>query len=245
MHIDPRLPIGKFAAEMPGATAVFEALGVDYACTPEMSLEDAAHAEGVVPDLVIASLRRLSAVEHGYSWSDRTLADLTQHLARKHRHLVRHELGRIAMHLSDLCSPAEDVPSDLLSLRATFTQLTAIVLPHLVREETNVFRAIDALEKLWQSGSSSAAAQGDLEATLRQLADDHAQIAAHLRTMRALRERLIDRNDLPSRWSAVFGYLASLEAHIHESMFLENWVLFPRAAALIDQAGEEAPVPHS
>ena len=242
MSIDPRLPIGEFAAEMPGASAVFEALGVDYACTPEMSLEDAAHAEGVVPDLVIASLRRLKRGEHGDSWTNRTLSELTQHLARMHRHLVRHELGRIGTQLSDLCSSQEDVPSDLLALRANFTQLTETLLPHVLREEKEVFGAIDALEKRWQSGQPSAPAPGDLKAYLRQLAAEHEQIAARLRTMRALRERVIDRNGLPPRWSAVFGYLAALEAHIHESMFFENWILFPRAAALIEQAAETSPI---
>ena len=36
-----------YAAQLPGAIAVFETLGLDYACAGPRSLEDAAYAEGI------------------------------------------------------------------------------------------------------------------------------------------------------------------------------------------------------
>ena len=241
MRIDARLPVGKFAAEVPGAIAAFEALGIDYACAPELSLEDAAHAEGISPDIVIASLRRLTTVQRGDSWSDRPLVDLVRHLAQQHHYFVRHKLGRLAMLLADLCTPQELAPPDLLVLRAAFTRLTAIVLPHLAREEAGAFSAIEALERMWQTGQSSGAAPGDLAATLRKLADEHLVIAGRVRTIRELRLRLADSEDLSPRASAMLEDVAALETHLHEYMFLENWILFPRACALIEQTGDQVP----
>ena len=48
----------------------FESLGIDYVCAGDRSLDDAAHAEGIAPEVVIASQRRLKAVEQAESWSD-------------------------------------------------------------------------------------------------------------------------------------------------------------------------------
>lgn len=236
MKIDGNLPIAKFAADLPGAMAIFEVLGLDYACAGNRSLDDAAHAEGIAPEVVIASLRRLRSVEQAESWSDRPLADLTHHLVGQHHRFVREELARIAIRLAELCGSSGVVPPDLMSLRAAFARLTEMVLPHLHREEESVFRALEALEKTWQSNQPLTGTQHDLIATLRQIAEEHGAIAAQLRTMRELRFRLADSNDLPPLCTFILEDLAALEAQLHEYMFLENCILFPRAAALVEQA---------
>ena len=69
MKIDGNLPIAKLAADLPGAMAIFEALGLDYACAGDRSLDDAAHAEGIAPEVVLANLRRLKSAEHTASWN--------------------------------------------------------------------------------------------------------------------------------------------------------------------------------
>ena len=235
MKIDGNLPIARFAADLPGAMAVFETLGLDYACAGERSLDDAAHAEGIAPEVVLASLRRLMGVEKAASWNDRPLADLTHHLAEQHHRFVREELARIAMRLADLCaSPGVTLPG-LTSLRAAFTRLVAMILPHLHHEEEVIFRAIEAVEKAWHSNQPLPAAHEELTATLRQLVAEHGAVAAQLRTMRELRVRLAGSDDLPPGCGPTLEALATLEAHLHEYMFLENCILFPRAAALVEQ----------
>lgn len=244
MKIDGNLPIAKFAADLPGAMAIFESLGLDYACAGDRSLDDAAHAEGIAPEVVIASLRRLKSAEQD-SWNDRPLADLTHHLVEQHHRFVREELARIAIRLADLCSSPGGAQPDLLSLRAAFARLAEMVVPHLHHEEEKVFRAVEAVEKTWQSNEPLAHSYAGLIATLRQLADEHRAFDAQLRAMRELRFRLADSNDLPPRCSLTLEELATLEAHLHEYIFLENCILFPRAAALLEQAIAPAAPAHA
>ena len=236
MKIDGNLPIAKFAADLPGAMAIFESLGLDYACAGDRSLDDAAHAEGIAPEVVIASLRRLKSSEQAGSWGDRPLADLTHHLVEQHHRFVREELARIAIRLSDLCSSPGRAQPDLMLLRSAFARLSEMILPHLHHEEEKVFRAVEAVEKTWQSNEPLADTDTDLLATLQQLADEHGAIDAQLRTMRGLRFRLADSDELPPLCSITLEELATLEAHLHEYIFLENCILFPRAAALLEQA---------
>jgi iron-sulfur cluster repair protein YtfE (RIC family) len=47
--------------------------------------------------------------------------------------------------------------------------------------------------------------------------------------------RLESGNDLPPRCRTVLEAIGRLEAHLHEYMFLENCILFPRAVALQEQ----------
>lgn len=232
MKIDRSLPIAQLAAELPGAISVFEALGIDYATAGNRPLDDAAHAEGIDPEVVVAALRRLHEVEPTELWSDRPLTDLVRHLVTQHHHFLRGELSKLALRLADVCSSPSGVETELLSLRATFVRLSAILLPHLHREEEDVFRRLETLEHAWQSKEPSAQSSAEFGDHIRELIVDHGAIAAQLHTMRGQRQQLEQRNELAPRSRAILADLATLEAHLHEYMFLENSVLFPRALQL-------------
>ena len=229
MKITGNVPIATLAAELPGAIGVFETLGIDYACAGDRTLGDAAHAEGIDPEVIISGLRRLHSAKQGEAWSERPLADLTEYLLNEHHRFVREELAVIAVHLAEVCTP--DAPPELASLRSAFTRMSDIVLPHLHREETHVFPTVEALESEWQTDEPF---EGDLElpVTIRKLTVEHGAITAQLRTMRDLRLRLDEMSELPSRARPILESLAKLEGHLHEYMFLENSVLFPRALAM-------------
>jgi regulator of cell morphogenesis and NO signaling len=236
MKIDGNFPISKYAADLPGAMAIFESMGIDYACAGDRSLNDAAHAEGIAPESVISSLQRLAPESPRESWNDRPLADLIRHLVDRHHRFVREELAGIAIRLADLCSSPGGVRPEFMAMRGTFGRLSELILPHMHYEEENIFRAVEALEKSWQSSGPMRSSYADLVAMLQEVTDDHGVIDAQLRTMRELRFRLTDSNDLPPLCGFILEDLATLEAHLHEYMFLENCILFPRAAALLDQA---------
>jgi regulator of cell morphogenesis and NO signaling len=240
MKIDGSLPIARLAAELPGAIAVFESLGLDYACAGDRSLDDAAHAEGIAPEAVIASLRRLRTTGQATAWNDRPLVDLVRHLTDQHHQFLRDELAATALRLSDSCSSLAAPPADLVSLRSAFARLSEIVLPHIHREEENLFPAVVALERAWQLNERAAPAGRDLPSQLQDLAREHAALAAHLRTMRDLRLRLQQSDDLPPQSSAVLDAVERLEAHLHEYIFLENRIFSPRALALDAQLNASA-----
>jgi regulator of cell morphogenesis and NO signaling len=224
MKIDAHVPIASLAAELPGAMAVFEAMGLDYSCAGNRSLEDAAYAEGIVPEAVVERLRRLERVRATPEGRERSLAEISAYLTRQHRAILR-LLGRISTRLGSSCDAPRAVPRELLSLREVFERLSAIVLPHMHREDSSVFPAIQAVER-----GTRTARDGALRPMLSEMLGDHAAVAAELRTVRELRIGLEDA-DAPDV-QTILEDLRALEAQLHEAMFLENCVLFPRALAL-------------
>jgi regulator of cell morphogenesis and NO signaling len=234
MKIDGHEEIARLAAELPGAAPLFETLGLDYSCAGARSVEDAAYAEGIDPAMVVASLRRLAPVGRAESWSDRPLSDLMHYLVSEHDRLLRHELASIALRLAELCT-APGVPDrNVVGMRAVFTKLAAIILSHIHHEEKRVFRSLEALEDAWQS-NEPLSASASLPAEIGQLALEHGTMSALLRDLRTLRLRIAANQPEP-RCSSLLDDVATLEARVHEYMFLENTVLFPRALALRDRA---------
>lgn len=167
-------------------------------------------------------------------WNDRPLAELVHYLVSQHHRFVREELAAIAFRLSDFCtSPASADPA-LMELRAAFTRLSEVTLPHLHHEEEDVFPAVEALEKQWEANAPLHA--GSISASIRLLAKEHELIAEQLFRMRQLRLKLSEANELSARCTSTLNDIATLEAHLQDYMFLEDSVLFPRAEAIEEQA---------
>jgi regulator of cell morphogenesis and NO signaling len=233
MKIDPSQRIAKIACELPGAMTVFEQLDLDYFCAGDRSLNDAAHAAGLDPNAVVASLRQLDSVKNAVCWNERPLSHLVRYLVQQHHRFVREELRSTAILLADLTSSAETT-ADLNNLRTMFTRLSDIVLPHHREEEQQVFRDIEKLEKAWEGKEIPEAVRDGMKDRVRQMVSDHGAIAAHLRAMRVLRTK-ISMSDPAHRTQQVLASIAHLEAHLHEYMYLENCILFPRAVAMEEQ----------
>lgn len=233
MKVSGKESIAKIAAELPGARGVFEAFGLDYACTGDRSLEDAASAEGIDTESVIAALHRIRNAPALEAWNDRPLADVTRYLVAQHHRFVKEELATVAMRLADSCTaevPA--APVDLLSMRSAFTRLAEVLLPHFRREEEHLFPAIEELERTWIAGEGRSGQGDGVAEHVRHLTLEHATISAQLRTLRRLRLRLVESNDVGTKCRAILDDVATLEAHLHEYIFLENTTVFPRAIAL-------------
>lgn len=240
MKISGNESIARLAMELRGARGVFEAFGLDYACTGDRSLDDAAHVEGIDLETVISALQRAQRNAPPLeTWQDRPLSDLSHHLEAEHHRFVRDELASIAMRLSESCTGGVDVPADLMSMRSAFTRLAELLLPHFRREEENLFPVIEALEKAWQSGAAPAVDASGVSDHIRHLTLEHGTASAQLRTIRRLRMRLAEANDLAPRCRSILDDMATLEGHLHEYMFLENAVVFPRAMALEKQLARE------
>jgi regulator of cell morphogenesis and NO signaling len=234
MKVSGKESIAKIAAELPGARGVFEAFGLEYSCTGDRSLEDAASAEGIDTESVIAALHRIRHAQPLEAWNDRPLADATRYLDAQHHRFVKDELASVAMRLADFCSAAVPVPpADLLSMRAAFTRLAEVVLPHFRREEQHLFPAIEELERAWVAGEAPPASGEGVAENIRRLTLEHATISAQLKTLRQLRSRLAESNDIGPKCRVILDDITTLEGHLHEYIFLENTTVFPRAIALV------------
>lgn len=151
----------------------------------------------------------------------------------------RGEMRSTAIHLAEVCSERPKVPSDVYQLRSTFARLSDILLPHIRKEEESIFPVIEKLERAWETDQSTIETK-DLDKGISNIVAEHGRTAELLRTMRELRERLPLNEDVPEKCQPILEGIASLEARLHQYMFLENSVLFPRAVALGGQVSSGA-----
>lgn len=219
MHIDRKSSIGELAALIPGAIGLFETLGLDYSCGGHLSLTDACGAEGLDPDLVMRYLRTLDGRGEAEAWNGRSATDIAHSLVESHRS-IREELKRIELALAESSADVHD-------LRVEIERLAAELTPHVEEEERLIFHSIEAID----SGSPP---EEEIRLQLRRLVVAHGVLAGHLRRLRSMRLSIAATEQPPDVVRELHA-IAALEGHIHESMFIENCILFPRALAMDEQ----------
>lgn len=230
-------PIGSAAARHRELRRLFEALGLDYYCEGQLTIEEACRGAAVEPGAIGPMVAEAAGRDAGANWLDAPLATVISYLQGEHHAVTRGGLFRIGMLFTEACRASSD--EGLATMRAEFRHLAEKLIPHMEREELTLFPAIVALEEAWTRGESPAARfEGGLRALIGKLVVEHNEICRRLTALRNVRERIGE--DKRASLARVFNELQRLERHIHEYMNLESYVVFPRAVALEDALTEKA-----
>lgn len=235
--------VGVLAASDSAIRNALEDLGIDYCCSGDRSLADAAAAEGLPVQRVHDAIERgrVATEPIRKSWFDASLRELIAYLHLDHRCVAIEVLAKTAV-LFELIAEAHVMDPELLEpLRQTFHRFINDIVPHVEREEHILFPIIDGLEEAWTHGTEAPPRfEGGLRTAIAPNFLEHDRMNSELRELRSGRALLACIDDRNCRRLA--SALEQLERHLHETMNLENFVLYPRAVAMEDQLFER-PVP--
>jgi regulator of cell morphogenesis and NO signaling len=234
--LDSKCSVGVLAAEHPRLRAVLEELGIDYCCSGNRNLADAAAAEGLPIQQVLDEIARapMAAGPHNVVWFDKSLAQVIEHVTAHHAAASIEVLARSAV-LFELIAEAKLLDAELLEpLRQSFHQFINELTPHIEREQRILFPYIEAMEEAWERGTPPPPRfEGGLRTAIAPVCLEHEALNESLRRFRAGRVLLICIDDRSCRHLA--NHLRDLERDLHEAINLENFVLYPRAIELEDQ----------
>ncbi len=114
-------------------------------------------------------------------------------------------------------------------MAATLAELTADLLPHLMKEEKILFPlAIELLGAI----EATAFHCGSVQNPIRVMFAEHDRAGELLATLRHLTGGYEPPSDACPTWRTLYAGLAELEADTHQHVHLENNVLFPEIMAL-------------
>jgi regulator of cell morphogenesis and NO signaling len=208
------------AAEMPGAAELFRQAGISFCCGGKMPLADAAKAQGLDPDALLAQLFALQEAASRDAPTE-TLA-LIDHVLDRYHETHRRELESLiplAQRVETVHGDHDEAP---LGLTAALIALHDELDSHMMKEERILF-------PLMQAGNTAA-----LVAPLAVMRDDHHTATDLLRGIEHASNGLTLPEGACGSWTALYTGLRKLGddlvAHIH----LEETVLFPRFEAQTD-----------
>lgn len=206
-------PLGSIAVDLPGATAVFRQLKLDFCCNGHMSLRQAAQDKNL--DLADV-LGQLAALEHTDELPDEMTVDsLIDHILARYHDVHRAqlpELIRMARRVESVHQANPHVPAGLADLLETMEQ---DLLQHMEKEE-------EALFPMLRTGGHPFVGQ-----PIGVMRAEHTSHGEALDRLNALTNDATPPVGACNTWRALYTGIAQLNDDLMNHIHLENNVLFP------------------
>jgi regulator of cell morphogenesis and NO signaling len=215
--------IGQIAVQLPGATAVFRRLKLDFCCGGQVPLATAAAEKGLDVNAVLselAALQRPNALpEMGEPGA------LIDHILTRYHDVHRAqlpELIRMAHRVEAVHRANPDVPAGLGDL---LEEIQQELLSHMQKEETILFPML-------KSGGNPFVGQ-----PIGMMRTEHVDHGAALDRLNALTHDATPPAGACNTWRALYAGIAQLGDDLVNHIHLENNVLFPQFEAAPAAAG--------
>ena len=213
--------IGQIAVQVPGATAVFRRLKLDFCCGGQVSLSQAAADKGLDPSAVLAelsALQRSDAVPEATSPSA-----LIDHIVARYHDVHRAqlpELVRMARRVEAVHRDNPDVPAGLADL---LEEISEELQSHMLKEEQVLFPML-------KSGGNPMVVH-----PIGMMRAEHVDHGAALDKLNALTHDATPPVGACNTWRALYAGIAQLGDDLIHHIHLENNVLFPQFEANVAQ----------
>jgi regulator of cell morphogenesis and NO signaling len=236
MNISDTTTVRDLAAGIPGATRVFESLGIDYCCGGGRTLADACRDANLpVGDLTRSLEEAWRASRSGAErdWRQESLTSLAAYIIDKHHHFTRQEIDRLEKLFDKVCSRHGENHPELFEAQKTFYQLKQDLIPHMLKEEQVLFPYITRMEEAAGEGRAVPPSFfGTVRNPVRMMMREHDTAGDLLKQMRGVTNRYIAPPDGCASFQSLYQTLAAFEADLHQHIHLENNILFPRAVEM-------------
>lgn len=235
MNIDQKQSLDSLVAQMPEAIPILEQLGIDYCCDRHQSLAAASEAAGLDPDEVMQSLAR---AEHTVyppvsDWMQAPLCDLMKHIVDRHHTYCRQEFGRLGPLLNEMAEKHGSRYPELREIRLLFSALSSAITMHLLKEEQTLFPMIARIEEARiRQQPLPRLPFGTIRNPITMMGYEHDEAARPLRQIRQASHGYQAPADADAAYREAFEALKAFEQDMHQHVYLEDYILFPRVIAL-------------
>ena len=206
--------IGQIAVQLPGATAVFRRLKLDFCCGGQISLRQAANDRNLnLPALLeeLGTLQRPRALPEAQE-----PAALIDHILARYHEVHRAqlpELIRMARRVEAVHRESPDVPKGLADFLEHMEQE---LLSHMMKEEQVLFPMLKA-------GGNAFVVN-----PITMMRHEHTDHGEALERLAALTHDATPPQGACNTWRALYAGIAQLSEDLINHIHLENNVLFPQ-----------------
>lgn len=235
--LNAKQSVRDLALEIPGATRVFERMGIDYCCGGAASLENACASAGITTAAVVRALdeanQHQSQPDGLNDWQSAPLSELIDYILEKHHVFTKQELLRLDALVVKVCSAHGERHPELLGLQRLFKSLNEDLVPHMMKEERVLFPHIRRMEAALENHEPLPAPPFmTVRNPVRMMSLEHDNAGELLREMRRTSSDYTVPPDGCVSYQTLYQALKEFEEDLHQHIFLENSILFPRAVEM-------------
>lgn len=235
MQIRTGQTLGDIVAADHRAAAVFDRFGVDFCCGGGRTIDEACRQPGVDSRALLVALGELAAT--GLPPEDNValwpLDVLVDHIVSRHHAYVRATLPALRAQTAAIAEAHGGRRPELPELARRFAGVAGNLDAHMDKEEQILFPYILSLVESDRAGRRVAFSPfGTIRNPIRMMEAEHQDAGDELGHIRGLAGNYVPPSFACATYRACFTGLDAFERDLHRHVWLENHVLFPRAAEL-------------
>jgi regulator of cell morphogenesis and NO signaling len=235
--LNSKQSVRDLALEIPGATRIFEKMGIDYCCGGAASLENACASAGITTTDIVHALdeanQHQSQLNELKDWQSASLSRLIEYILEKHHVFTRQELLRLDALIAKVYAAHGERHPELLRLQEMFKNLNEDLVPHMMKEERVLFPHIMLIEAALETHETIPVPPFmTVRNPVRMMSLEHDNAGELLREMRRVTSDYTVPPDGCVSYQTLYQALKEFEEDLHQHIFLENNILFPRAVEM-------------
>ncbi|MBP9889373.1 MAG: iron-sulfur cluster repair di-iron protein [Leptospiraceae bacterium] len=224
--------VGEFVLEDYRNAHLFSKHGIDFCCGGKKSLKEACSNANVDTQYVISELEKLAAKgEPSILIESLSLNGLIDYIVSIHHSYTRSKGDLLLQYSGKMVNAHGERHPEVIPLYKLIEALIDDLIPHLLKEEKILFPAIISLE----NGTELNFPKEQLVHPISGMEFEHEEVGRMIQELKSMTNDFTPPTYACTTWRICYAtlaeYVADLQTHIH----LENNVLFPRVADMIDK----------
>ena len=228
--------LGQLVTENYRRADVFEKNVMDFCCGGAVTLETACREnnldlEKIVDEIEALEREPIPRGENYAAWDPSFLAD---YILNTHHAWLHENTGKIVGYAHKIVEVHGSRHPELKDVATFFDRIASDLKGHLREEEDHFFPAIKKLEAARKSGTSAHESDREIiDRDLERLFREHQEVGDAVHEIRRLTKDYAVPADACNTFELTYRLLKEFEDDLHKHVHLENNILFPKAAVLL------------
>lgn len=215
------------------AVPVLEKYHLDFCCRGKKTLAEACSDKNLSFEEISAELNALGAVNSD-AQADQLLSceELIRKILLKHHFYVKQSGPQITEHIKKVAVKHGDRFPFMRDVFEKFCMLYAELATHMNKEELVLFPRIKEIEKAILEGKASAVSANYILGPIDAMESEHVSAGDLAEEIRVLTNNYTIPEGACTTFRITLAELKEFEEDLHQHVFLENNLLFPKAIAM-------------
>jgi len=217
------------------AAGIFEKHNLDFCCKGNKSLSEACKENKLDAQEILAELQNgtISTNENSLRSNEWELDFLADYIINNHHQYVRNSIPIISAHAEKVAHVHGEHHPETIEINKIFSVVYKDLRQHIMKEEEILFPYIKYLVKVKNNGSKPERPYfSTIKNPINMMESEHTSAGDSLFKIRKLSDNYFLPSDACTTYSTYYKELKEFEEDLHKHVYLENYILFPKAIKL-------------